>query len=507
MCGIVGFINAEDGPKGASDLRKYIEQAIVANTLRGDDSTGMFWQPKKANVGTANWYKRVGDGYGFTCTEKFQRVAPNADDYWFMVGHGRSATIGTVNVDNAHPFQEGDVTLVHNGTLRTTHRLPVPLSKLDDVDVDSHALCHNLALTAPEDVKGLIGKIDGAFTLVWHDARDKSLNIIRNSERPLHIAQSSYSNALYFASEAGLLHWMNERIKLALGDIMFPEPGRLLKFKMGSLEPEVIDCPLEVGRVYSTGRWYGNQWVSWEEDADDDDYAYAACMGGVVAASEVRRSQAPKMEPLPQDNRVLLGGRRRLIPDMAQDLLLEENLVIEDRIQFTPVSTMQKKAGWSVVLGHLDTLGLTAVIYHIQTMTAEASMDRRWMVRPVAIKYTDRARTQPIVVCQLVGTVSGPEEIAGLVGSKAAKPSEEPASSTSDETPSSIDNFLGPNHKYVSMDEFIELTDNGCAFCGDPIFPHQSADIIWYDDEYPLCPPCSTKRINDFCSPMEDDRE
>ena len=346
------------------DSRKFMRQALIIDTLRGDDSTGVFYKRRKAE-GVAGWYKSVQDGYRFVESDDYDKVTRDLHDYWFMVGHNRAATVGAVDVNGAHPFQEGAVTLVHNGTLRSTYDLPKTQQELK-VGVDSHALCHNLALVDPDAVgEEVISKINGAFTLIWHDSRDGSLNIVRNDERPLHLAQSALHDTIYFTSEAAQLKWLDERICLGISDIMYPEPGVHLKFFEGSLEPVVQEYDLRPKPAYSRGSgggsaydrapyygsggyWNGVDWIEYEDEEDDFEYRYSR----------------PKAQPR-QDNRVHVGGRRREVPQQAQTMLLNADLVVEDRLLFSPLVKHTKawlsgNVDYSYVVGRLETTGQTA---------------------------------------------------------------------------------------------------------------------------------------------------
>lgn len=509
MCGIVGLLTAETTTKGWLDRRKFMEQALIIDTLRGDDSTGVFYQGHEG-IGHAGWLKTVEDGYDFVHNPKFQALAKDMEKYWFMVGHNRAATVGEVNVQGAHPFQEGPITLVHNGTLRSTWSLPKSLAQLDGVEVDSHALCHNLAEVGPshDELKEVIEKIDGAFTLVWHDARDGSLNIIRNDERPLHIAQSGNQDTLYFASEAMQLSWLDARLRLGLRDIMYPEPGVHLKWVQGSLVPEVasFDVRPRYNRYAGYDRApYGGQSGYLYDYEDDADYE---------AWWQAQRGGKPR--PPAQDNRVLVGGRRREIPQRSQELLLRERLVPADRLLFTPMALHEKKAGFVCVVGHLDSCGLPAVLYHTESSVAKAAFDRRWLVRPVSINMVDPERNQPIVVCKLVTSVGAKGD---EVWHAALPPEAEDSTSSGSEDGASytdvcplchstdaddcnmeclrsspgheIGGIRGPFNRYYSLEQWKALHEEGCAFCSDPVYPEDAKDMMWYDDEYPLCPTCT----------------
>lgn len=118
-----------------------------------------------------------------------------------LVGHNRHATKGKVTANNAHPFEHGPISLVHNGTLT----FPMPQHSTM-FDTDSESIAYNLSLIPPEEAGQFISTLNGAFTLVWYDKRDSSWNLIRNEERPLTLMQNTTGTVLYLSSEAGILY-------------------------------------------------------------------------------------------------------------------------------------------------------------------------------------------------------------------------------------------------------------------------------------------------------------
>jgi hypothetical protein len=118
-----------------------------------------------------------------------------------LVGHNRHATKGKVTANNAHPFEHGPISLVHNGTL--TFPMP-PDSAM--FDTDSESIAYNLSLIPPEQAGQFISTLNGAFTLVWYDTRDSSWNLIRNEERPMTLMQNTAGTVLYLSSEEGIMY-------------------------------------------------------------------------------------------------------------------------------------------------------------------------------------------------------------------------------------------------------------------------------------------------------------
>jgi hypothetical protein len=173
------------------------EQLLFTNTVRGVDSTGIFGINKYGNLiahKTANAAPTALKTATFA--DFFSKIF---NDYRIVIGHNRASTRGATTDENAHPFIEGDICLVHNGTLHSHKHLA-------DKEVDSHAICHSLA---EKGYKETFENINGAFALIWYDAATKKLHMARNKERPLYMAVTP--ETFYFASEVKMLQWILQR--------------------------------------------------------------------------------------------------------------------------------------------------------------------------------------------------------------------------------------------------------------------------------------------------------
>src|SRR5687767_11552959 len=132
MCGIVGLISKSGSfPFYAEDL---FTNMLRMDSIRGEDSTGIFGVTKDGNCDIV---KGNADGYLFTRTGDYQEfINRMGKHYRIVVGHNRSATTGAVTAENAHPFREKHIVLVHNRTIHNKEKLN------NEVEVDSHAICH-----------------------------------------------------------------------------------------------------------------------------------------------------------------------------------------------------------------------------------------------------------------------------------------------------------------------------------------------------------------------------
>lgn len=194
---------------------RLFDNLLWVNTLRGEDSTGVFGVRKSGNV---DYLKTVGTPHVMFQNKDYEDFRDEIfSSFHMVVGHNRKATKGSVTDENAHPFVEGNTILVHNGTL-TNHKSLTDV----DVNVDSHAILHSITERGYEDT---IKDIQGAFTLAWYDAEDKTLRVTRNKERPLYIANTY--GAWFFASEKEMLELVIGRSNTKITEITEVEPGMM----------------------------------------------------------------------------------------------------------------------------------------------------------------------------------------------------------------------------------------------------------------------------------------
>lgn len=397
MCGIVGWFTTST--VNSVDRRRFIDQALIADTVRGDDSTGVFGVPHVANHDTigANWAKAVQDGYAFTLNKQYQELLKGGvGKYRAVIGHNRSATTGGVSLATAHPFQIGPITLVHNGTLSSTHDLPVSEYEGKLVN-DSETICHNLAY---HDVETVVKGLNGSFALVWHDKRDDTLNILRNGERPLHIAKDSKLPQAFIASEAPMLKWLLDRLKIKYATIYQPNPGVWMKFHKDNLfDPECKKLELWKAKPYKQSTYLG--------PTTDRSIVTRKTNGGWTREDRLEileESQEPTM---------FLGGRPRPIPAPMQERLMDLDLEPRMRLAFCPKIGIeriwrQKKAGLRtrfMVSGFLASddspaldrapcqiMGVPALIYN-------SYKDNIWQVNPIGVRYFSGG--DPIIIAKL----------------------------------------------------------------------------------------------------------
>ena len=201
MCGLVGVI----GNIYSTDVNVF-KQLMHVNYLRGVHATG-FLNVRTPTVGNLMFKKAYNpiDVFDMKKADDALTVASSLA----LLGHCRQATVGAKGKhENAHPFEYGSVTMMHNGTLNSRDGLQGDRS---DFPVDSSQIAYTLSeLTEDSEIKTMLEELNGAFALVWHDARDETINIARNSERTLFYAVSK-SGKFYYASEKEMLELVLNR--------------------------------------------------------------------------------------------------------------------------------------------------------------------------------------------------------------------------------------------------------------------------------------------------------
>ena len=222
MCGLVGIISFKRAGFFRTDVDKFYDMLVI-NSLRGLHSTGVFGVHDKENK--VDWAKALGSPYVALSEVPFKDIIDKAiNRYNVLVGHGRYATKGDVIVANAHPFEVGDITLVHNGGITNGHKL----TDYYDFPVDSQYLAWSIANKGVEET---YKEVQGAMAVIYHDKKDNSIYAFRNNERPLWLMEVK-DELLFLSSEEATLEWL--KVKYNLGEELTPKyliPHMLYQFK------------------------------------------------------------------------------------------------------------------------------------------------------------------------------------------------------------------------------------------------------------------------------------
>lgn len=212
MCGIVGYA-------GKTNVIKNIMTGLKSLEYRGYDSSGIAYLDKNNNI---KIYKKVGQ------IKNLDQILNYEDEASLGISHTRWATHGGVTDTNAHPHNQGKITLVHNGIIENYEELKKELEKegynfksSTDSEVAA-ALIDKLYKENKDMLKTLVilkDKLKGsyAFNIINSDIPNKIYGI--RKDVPLIVGVSDHANM--FASDIpAILHVTNKYIVLNNNEIV-----------------------------------------------------------------------------------------------------------------------------------------------------------------------------------------------------------------------------------------------------------------------------------------------
>lgn len=212
MCGIVGYA-------GKTNVIKNIMTGLKSLEYRGYDSSGIAYLDKNNNI---KIYKKVGQ------IKNLDQILNYEDEASLGISHTRLATHGGVTDTNAHPHNQGKITLVHNGIIENYEELKKELEKegynfksSTDSEVAA-ALIDKLYKENKDMLKILVilkDKLKGsyAFNIINSDIPNKIYGI--RKDVPLIVGVSDHGNM--FASDIlAILHVTNKYIVLNNNEIV-----------------------------------------------------------------------------------------------------------------------------------------------------------------------------------------------------------------------------------------------------------------------------------------------
>lgn len=208
MCGLTGV--AGDITYKEIDAFK---QLLYISSLRGWDSTGVAVLTRQGGKSLSSTVVRsLGPSHNLLDSKHFDKAMALTNKKVLM-GHCRAATVGSVRVSNAHPFEFDNYVGAHNGTLDYSAR-----RGLEDhlyYDTDSEALIANIDSKGVPDV---IRDMEGAWALSLANKENGTLEFIRNNKRDLCFCFNKSGQALFWASEADFLRFVLRRNDIEIQD-------------------------------------------------------------------------------------------------------------------------------------------------------------------------------------------------------------------------------------------------------------------------------------------------
>jgi glucosamine--fructose-6-phosphate aminotransferase (isomerizing) len=194
MCGIVGYV----GHRSALDV---VMGGLRRLEYRGYDSGGVALVD--TDSGTVAWAKKAGKLVNLDGVLAEQEMPASTTG----IGHTRWATHGAPNDRNAHPHlsADGRVAVVHNGIIENFAELRAELEASGhemrsdtDTEVVVHLVADELQRTPALDdaVRAVCRRLEGAFTLVFTDARQPDLVVGARRNSPLVVGRGEGENFL-----------------------------------------------------------------------------------------------------------------------------------------------------------------------------------------------------------------------------------------------------------------------------------------------------------------------
>ncbi len=221
-CGIVGFYYNEPTT---------VDQAIYSLSKlqhRGQEGSGalvipqneqpIFWETKELLINS-----RKNGEFG-----KFRDNVANSAR--IIVGHNRYSTSGSLSA--GQPFYDIDLITAHNGNLVNPKMLDAyTQSSESDTRVLHDSIRQSEGESLDEKIQATLPQVDGAYSLVLADPRERALYGIRDpwGMRPLHLGRLRDNAGYVIASET-------VAIKDIVDDLYEIQPGEGIKVQNGHVE-------------------------------------------------------------------------------------------------------------------------------------------------------------------------------------------------------------------------------------------------------------------------------
>lgn len=204
-----------------------MKRLLLVDVFRGQDSTGMAAIRSSGEIVIAKVPSHPFDLFDMG---KF-KAALNATNSTVFLGHNRSATRGAINHANSHPFEVDHIIGAHNGTLMHSSTSDLEKALDEDFPVDSLALITAMARlgvkTAIEMCRDGSDSTTGAWSLVWYDKKEDSINFLRNKHRPMWYAFTKDFKTILWASEWQMI---KAAVELGVGTELYMEEKTGHKF-------------------------------------------------------------------------------------------------------------------------------------------------------------------------------------------------------------------------------------------------------------------------------------
>lgn len=473
MCGIVGMA----GRPTSVDHDKMFKDMLHMDVVRGEDSTGVLAVKHNGERVLVKAAVLPSDLLHFKKAKKLF-----AGHNTLILGHNRAATVGSIDNQSAHPFQHGDITGVHNGTLNGWQR---DLDDSVDFDVDSDCLIHNLSVNNPKDV---IEEIAGAWALVWYNSRNHTLSMVRNDKRPLWLAHDNKGlGNMYWASEKWMLDVASSRNSIEIQepyqlplDTIFTwelpdKTGKGLEGKPHAqkVKPRAVTVQVYQGRNHGGHNGYNGGYSNRGN--------VAALPGRSSSNSNGNSSSGQPTKPMtPPEDIDLLERRdkhlaRRAIAEYYESLMGTDVMIVPMKFEEYPGAVNGKDGSRK---GYLMCYLADDSTYDVRIHCSEA--DATVLLEHNLLSGRVSGNSCP--------WISGGTNVLHLGHLTVAYNTVDVViEEAGDDTPTDDEEFEGPSGKMIDREEFLKLAKNGCGCCSGTVSPGDKCE--WFNNE-PICEDC-----------------
>lgn len=452
MCGLIGIAKANKNSwLTSAKLGLFAETAALIGTTRGQDGTGIALV-KKPNE-PAGVYKEGIPGWNFLDTRVWTSAKSDLYGASALLLHTRKATIGTPRYSNTHPFSSGPVTLEHNGTLRAYPK---------GFDTDSEYLCE--AIAKSDDVTVTLANTDGAYALAWHDARNGTVNLARNSERPLVVMTAEKEGIVMWASEEWMLDACASRIGFTIDSACVVED-----LPVGELRSISLGNKLKITSKQFTPKAVVHDWSRYKGSGYYNSYKNPPTVETTETSTNLKALPSPLLS-LPEG--WALGKEIHFCAEEVKKTSSARSVsisgvVLEDTDEYVEATAFIRPASaWRKYEGMEEPVFKGKIIGH---HTRPYSPNSRSAERFLVVSIGD-----PV----FVGTYKDVEHLLYEDG---------PA----------VDGevlYEGPWGEKIGAKDICDFLEDGCVNCQAPLYLKDVEDgkVTWSIDGFPLCSACSS---------------
>ncbi|MDE2097324.1 MAG: hypothetical protein KGL39_08785 [Patescibacteria group bacterium] len=490
------------------ERKSAFRQLLEAASWRGRDATGIACVKINKLKEPAVVYKKAIKAGDFIDMDHYRRIERNFDDYGFVIGHARSSTSDGWNLadENAHPFQFGPVTMVHNGTIRNYRTLDSGIEH--PVDSAHVAAC----LSKSDDPKEVLEQLMGPFALVWHDARDGTLNFAKNNEKPLFFCFIEKENTMFWGSELEAMYAVLVRHGLKIeGKFRHCTAFHHVKFKVDDLRG-FTRSPFAQRRADTRSMPYD---APWREETrrlhQDRSYTEGGNMipnSTIPTQEKSGTSTGTPIGSLTQEEEtgdadgVIVFRKGSLRPQSRRKLrstkekLLKLGKKIDSPICFVPelwYPYKNQKANRGAIRGRDRVRNQWFEIGNTTKKVWEDTLAAGKIYgKIVNVKRNQVQKNEFIIVCDYDEALTNRFALSRSAPGVAEKPPF-PINVVAD---GGDRKYLGPNEVKLTEKEFNTLVKHGCGYCSRDLSPEDHETILWVGPhmQSPICWTCSSNQ-------------